>query len=120
MDILVISPREGLWQQLAPQFEARGADLRTAGTLDDGLKALNERHAALVVLDLGTDRATVRQAVFRVLSVDAMIHTAAVTDMSAEEFHDAMEGLGMLTSLPMQPSTADVDRLMDALQAMNI
>ena len=115
MDILVISSRDDLWQQLRPQFEARGAVLRIAATLEEVLSALRSRKAALVVLDIGSDRVAIRNAVFSVLSVDAMIHTAAAVDMDPETFHDAMEGLGMLTALPLEPSAADVDGLMDAL-----
>ena len=49
-----------------------------------------------------------------------MIHTAAVSSMDAEAFHDAMEGLGMLTSLPEQPTAGDVDNLMDAMDRLSV
>ena len=67
------------------------------------------------MLDINADNAALRHAVFQVLSVNAMIHTAAVTSMTPEAFHDAMEGLGMLAGLPSTPAPADIDALMDAL-----
>ncbi len=119
MDILVISARATLWRNLSSQFELRGASMRRAASLEEGLKELRRSPAALAVLDLNMDNSVLRDAVFRVLSVDAMIHTAAVSDMSAEEFHDAMEGLGMLMKLPMEPSPSDIDRLMEALHRVS-
>ena len=38
-----------------------------------------------------------------IMLVNALVHTAVVTDMAEEVFHDAMEGLGILASLPPQP-----------------
>ncbi len=115
MDILVVSPRAELWQSLRPQFEKHGAVLSLACNMDDALNSLNRRLPALVVLDINADNAALRHAVFQVLSVNAMIHTAAVTSMTPESFHDAMEGLGMLAGLPSTPTPADIDALMDAL-----
>ncbi|WP_295641370.1 hypothetical protein [uncultured Mailhella sp.] len=115
MNILVVSGRADLWQNLRPQFEKRGASMSAAPTLDDALSAMQKERPALVVLDLDMNRDELRSAVFRILSVSAMIHTAAVSSMPPETFHDAMEGLGMLTSLPTSPTPADIDALMDAL-----
>ena len=115
MDILVVSPRADLWQNLRPQFEKHGAALRLAPSMDEALSDLTARRADLVVLDINADAPDLRHAVFRILSVSAMIHTATVTTMSPETFHDAMEGLGMLTGLPVNPSPADIDALMTAL-----
>ena len=115
MDILVVSPRADLWQNLRPQFERRGASMHAAATLDEALNGMKNQLPVLVVLDLDLNRDELRHAVFRILSVNAMIHTAAVSTMSPETFHDAMEGLGMLTSLPTSPTPSDIDALMDAL-----
>ncbi|WP_294447001.1 hypothetical protein [uncultured Mailhella sp.] len=115
MNILVVSGRSDLWQTLRPQFEKRGASMSAAPTLDDALAAMQKEQPVLVVLDLDMNRDELRSAVFWILSVSAMIHTAAVSSMSPEAFHDAMEGLGMLASLPTSPTPADIDALMDAL-----
>ena len=49
------------------------------------------------ILDL--DPTALRRAVIDVLMINAAVHTAAVTNLEEEAFHDAMEGLGMLMSL---------------------
>ena len=50
--------------------------------------------------------------------VNAMIHTAAVSPMTAAEFHDKMEGLGMLMSLPVDFTVQDVEKMMTALEGL--
>lgn len=118
MDILSITSRPALWNGLQPAFARRGATLRTVGTLDEALPQLRHAAPALAVLDLGQDVPALRAAVIEVLKINAMIHTAAVSDMDEDAFHDTMEGLGMLMNLPKEPSGQDVDRLLDALQAL--
>ena len=48
----------------------------------------------------------------------AMPATAAVSPMTAAEFHDKMEGLGMLMSLPVDFSVRDVEKMMTALEGL--
>ena len=115
MDILIITNRADLWQGLTPVMAARGAAVRTSASMPEGQDALRTQKAALAVIDLGLDNAALRTAVFNILSIDAMTHTVSVSAMTEEEFHDAMEGLGMLMNLPLQPAAADIERMMDAL-----
>ena len=49
------------------------------------------------------------------LMINATAHSAVTTDMEENAFHDAMEGLGILTGLPPAPSQDDVRRLLDLL-----
>ena len=49
------------------------------------------------------------------MRVNALVHTAVVTDMAEEAFHDAMEGLGILASLPTEPGAYDASRLVHLL-----
>lgn len=118
MDILLISPRPEAWAACASVFAAYGASLRTVADLDAGMDAVRRQNPALVVLDLELSAEGLRTAVIGILQINAMIHTAAVSDMDASEFHDVMEGLGMLMGLPRTPTVADARRLMEALSAV--
>ena len=118
MDILLISPRPDAWAECAPVFAEHGANLRTAADLPAGMDAVRQQHPALVILDLGLPADELRKAVIGILQVNAMIHTAAVSAMSEKEFHDIMEGLGMLMGLSDPPSVDGVRRLMAALSAV--
>lgn len=118
MDILLISPRPEAWAECVPVFAAHGASLRTVADLDAGMDAVRRQNPTLAILDLGLSAEDLRKAVIGILQINAMIHTAAVSDMDASEFHNVMEGLGMLASLPPPPTADDARRLMDALAAV--
>lgn len=118
MDILLLSPHPERWASCAEVFTAHGAQLRTAADLASGMELIRRQPPVLVVLDLGLSAEELRKAVIGILQVNAMIHTAAVSDMSESQFHDVMEGLGMLMGLPASPSADDARRLMAALSAV--
>lgn len=118
MDILLISPRPDAWAECAPVFAAQGATLHDAADLESGMEAVRRRNPTLVILDLGLPAEELRKAVIGILQVNAMIHTAAVSTMNESEFHDVMEGLGMLMGLSDPPSADGARRLMAALSAV--
>ena len=93
MDILIVTSRPEQWAPVLPVMEGRGASVRQAGSLEQGLELVRRQAPALAVLDLGLEPDALRKAVIDILMVNAMIHTAAVSPMTAAEFHDKMEGL---------------------------
>ena len=126
MDILIVTSRPEQWAPVLPVMEGRGAAVRQAGSLEQGMELVRQQAPALAVLDLGLEPEELRKAVIDILMVNAMIHTAAVSTMTAAEFHDKMEGLGMLMSLPnskysraIKPvNEADVEKMMTALEGL--
>lgn len=117
-DILLITSRPDAWNACLPVFGRRGYAVRRAADAAEGLEIVRAAAPRLAVLDLDLDPAALRQAVIDILMVNAAVHTAAVTPLSDEEFHDAMEGLGMLMPLPPASGPGDVERLLDALDAL--
>ena len=121
MEILLVSSDAAALGSAARPFTERGIALLHAGSLSQALDTLSEKKAnppALVILDESEDRGTgqgMRQAAMAVLRICPFTYLTALTDAPWEEYHDAMEGLGMLTSLPTDPAPADIDALMDAL-----
>ena len=120
MDILIVTSRPEQWAPVLPVMEGRGASVRQAGSLEQGLELVRQNRVAEAVelLDLGLEPDALRKAVIDILMVNAMIHTAAVSPMTAAEFHDKMEGLGMLMSLPVDFSVRDVEKMMTALEGL--
>lgn len=119
MHSLIVTNRAAFWEPFRSVFESHASCMDTAAGMEEALDFLRTHEVSLVVFDGDMDAAALRHAVFQVLSINAMIHTSAVSSLSAEEFHEAMEGLGMLASLPPQPSPQDVNRLMDDLAALS-
>ena len=56
-----------------------------------------------------------RRAVMQIIAASAFTYVSAVSSRSAEELHDAMEGLGMLAPLPAEPGEADGEALLQQL-----
>ena len=115
MDILIVTSRPEQWAPVLPVMEGRGAAVRQAGSLEQGMELVRQQAPALAVLDLGLEPEELR---IDILMVNAMIHTAAVSPMTAAEFHDKMEGLGMLMSLPVDFTIRDVEKMMTALEGL--
>ena len=119
-DILLATSRPDVWNACLSVFGDRGSVVRRAVAMADCLAVVRSTAPRLVVLDLDLDPTALRRAVIDVLMINAAVHTAAVTNLEEEAFHDAMEGLGMLMSLPTSPGPHDVERLLDALEALEL
>ena len=118
IDILIVTSRPEQWAPVLPVMEGRGAAVRQAGSLEQGMELVRQQAPALAVLDLGLEPEELRKAVIDILMVNAMIHTAAVSPMTAAYFHDKMEGLGRLMSLPVDFTFRDVEMMMTALEGL--
>ena len=95
-----------------------GRELRCITTLEDARALLKSAAPALIVLDMALPQVALREAVISLLMVDARVHCAVVTDMAADDFHDAMEGLGILMPLPVACGAADAAQLLHALDSL--
>ncbi len=121
MEILLVSAEPARHAAAMRPFVRRGISVLEAHTLDEALarlKASLPAPPALVLLDEGEGRssnAAMRRAVMQIISASAFTYVCAVSSRSAEELHDAMEGLGMLAPLPAEASEADGEALLQRL-----
>lgn len=123
-DTLVISGRRAFWEGLFPFFIRNGLRPAVAESLEKGLPSLGARPPAAVILDLEANPAeageghvqTVRAGLIAILQKNAAVHTAVVSFLNEEEFHDAFEGLGVLCRLPPAPGEPDIGRFAAALR----
>ena len=98
MELLLVTPRPEVWNECLPVFQ-RGGDTPPV----------------LAILDLELEGKALRQAVIDIMMINASVHTAVVSDMDPDEFHEATEGLGILMPLPTSPKADDAERLLKAL-----
>ena len=121
MEILLICADPARLAPAMRPFVRRGITVLEAPTLAGGLAALKAalpHPPALVLLDEGEGRrgdGAMRSAVMQILSASAFTYVCAISSRSAEELHDAMEGLGMLAPLPAEPGEADGEALLQQL-----
>lgn len=125
MNALVISSRQDYWRALVPEFASGSIPLDCTSTVDDALDKLGEAPPLLVILDAqspggGETEADyirrVRKELAAILKVNAAVHTAVVSGLDDDAFHDAMEGYGVLLRIPPMPGGPDVARLSAALE----
>lgn len=115
MELLLVTPRPEVWNECLPVFQRRGQHAPT-GRIAGRCRADHPRHAAvLAILDLELEGKALRQAVIDIMMINASVHTAVVSDMDPDEFHEATEGLGILMPLPTSPKADDAERLLKAL-----
>lgn len=86
--------------------------------MDSGRKALiavTENTFDLVVAEEDLGDMTGFELVESIITVQPMLNSAIVTSLSAEDFHEAGEGLGILMQLPYEPDKNVVDDLLGLL-----
>jgi DNA-binding response OmpR family regulator len=108
MLIVVVSARtQELGPFLAPLKKIKGCNLVIAPTGSAALEIIRTGAPSFVIIDQGLADFTPLKLVTEIMMLNAMINTAVVTDMSPDEFHEASEGLGILTSIPPHPAESD-------------
>ena len=70
----------------------------------------------LVVVDEYVGYLTNLEFIRQIIETDALIHTAAVSRLPREAFHEVAEGLGVLAQLPPRPGILDAERLLALLE----
>ncbi|MDD4700596.1 MAG: response regulator receiver protein [Desulfovibrio sp.] len=112
--ILLQTSRPEAWADFVAQLRADACSIGMAKSFEQCKEVAQRERPVLAVLDPPSGHLA-RSWVTDLMMIDAGMHTAVVTDMPAEAFHDAMEGLGILTSLPQKPTAQDARRLLELL-----
>ena len=101
--------------QRQPEIELLSAETRVAG-----LSLIKSKQIDLVIVDeqIGDMRgiAFVKQLV----KINPLANTAIVSALTAEEFHEATEGLGVLMQLPIEPRDKDAGKLLATLEKIGV
>lgn len=118
MELLLVTSRPESWNECLPVLRSGDCTLKEAASLEEAKALIKAAPPVLAILDLGPDDKALRQAVIDIMMIDASVHTAVVSDMDPEAFHEATEGLGILMSLPSSPTAEDARRLLAALSGV--
>ncbi len=102
--IIMVSPQVEQWRDFGAELGQRcNTDVIAVRS---GLKALETAREAIpvaVLVDQDVGDMPGASLIPQVLKINAMIHVALVSEQSAEHFHEATEGLGILMKLPPCP-----------------
>ena len=112
--ILLQTGRPAALATFVRELEQQACTVTTVADTVGCQNSVRQEAPHLVVVDAASQEQA-RQDVIGLMRVNALVHTAVVTDMAEEVFHDAMEGLGILASLPPEPGADDASRLVHLL-----
>ena len=112
--ILLQTGRPAVFAPFVAELERQGCTVTTVPDAADCIDCVQRQAPHLVVVDAPTQEQA-RQDVIGIMRINALVLAAVVSDMPEEAFHDAMEGLGILASLPSEPGPEDARRLVRLL-----
>ena len=115
MNIVIATRDQGKWQDCLPAFAEGGAEVKFVESLEACKEVLRTDPPRLYILDLDYDKRALRSALMELLMINAMAHNAACSSLDPEEYEASTEGLGSLTSLPMQPRPDDIRHMLELL-----
>ncbi|MDY0186510.1 MAG: response regulator [Syntrophus sp. (in: bacteria)] len=93
-------------------------ELETASSGEEALTLLSGRTADLVVADENLGDMTGIELSRRLVNVNPMINCAVVSSLSPEEFHEATEGLGIMSQLPEHSTANDAEIVISTLKCI--
>lgn len=118
MQISIITHRPEDFTAFAAALTEEGVETRLVPSGQAALDQARQAPPTLAVVDEALPDVAAFALVSQLLQINAFIHTAVATRLSPEAFHEAGEGLGILTALPIEPSAEDAQALLTTLAAL--
>ena len=94
----------------------RQLEIVSAATGIDGFLLLKSRSIDLVIVDEQLGDMDGIAFVKQLVKLNPLINTAIVSALTAEDFHEATEGLGVLMQLRKEPQEKDAETLLAILE----
>jgi CheY-like chemotaxis protein len=117
--ILLVSPRPERWRQFNRLLaEALDASIVSAPSGGAALALAGAIGPLAAIVDPPLPDMQGPEFLRRLLALDAMIHTALVSDRPPDRFHQETEGLGILVQLPADPGEEDAAHLARAIRRL--
>jgi len=113
--LLVTSEREPFSEFAVVLKQKDDVEPSWAATGQEALEAISDNPVDLVVVNENIGDMTGIEFMKKLLSINPMINSAAVSPLAPEEFHEASEGLGVLMQLPVSPGKLDAENLLQRL-----
>ena len=117
--LLVTSNKDHLTELGVSLSKKKDAQLSWADSGQEALDYLKKNSPDLIISDEKLTDMTALELVLKSLSVNAMVHHGVVSALSANDFHEAGEGLGILLQLPPNPDARQADRILVRLKEIS-
>jgi DNA-binding response OmpR family regulator len=107
------------WNDFAAELARRcGTDVIEVHSDTEAVDAAREKKPVIMIIDQHLGDTPGIELVPRLLRINAMIHTALVSDQPEEIFHDQTEGLGILMKLSPLPDRQEAVQLSERLSGV--
>jgi len=113
--LLVTSEKEPFSEFARILTKKNDVELSWAATGQEALEAISDNPVDLVIVNENIGDMTGIEFMKKLLPINPMINCAAVSPLAPEEFHEASEGLGVLTQLPVSPGKPDAENVLKRL-----
>ncbi len=119
-NILLVTARPSQLKEFAEVFgEDQNLAVVQIGNIKEAIAAVKEVKPVLAVVDDQVRGAVGLDIIRCLIQENAFIQTAAISDLSDDEFHIRSEGLGVLSKLPLVPTAADARKLIGLLEQVS-
>ena len=117
--LLLVSPRMGDLSNFTDTISAQpDIILHQVDSRKDTLRMVQEQKPHLVIIDQEIREKNPLDLVMEILVINAMINTAMITSMDADEWHEKSEGLGMMPPISNPPTEKDAHALLESFRKM--
>ena len=114
--LLVTSEREPFSEFARVLKQKDDIELTWTETGQEALEAISDNPVDLVIVNENIGDMTGIEFMKKLLPINPMINSAAVSPLPSEEFHEASEGLGVLAQLPVDPGEFEAEDLLKRLK----
>ena len=114
--IVIVSPQAEKWKDFTKELGHRcSTDVIEVRSDAEALDTVREKKPIILIIDQDLGDRPGIELVPQLLQINAMIHTALVSDQPEEIFHDQTEGLGILMQLSPYPDRQAAVQLYERL-----
>jgi len=117
--LLLVTPHRNSLLELASAMEKYDdVELTWTDSGQNALDKLSETSVDLVVIDKELGDMTGLEFAENMVRLNPMINCAVLSSLPSDEFHEASEGLGVFSQLPLRPAKADAETLLKDLKKL--
>ena len=117
LKVLLVNNKNGSLLELITVLKEKGdIEIFYAGSGKTALKMVETNTFDLVVTDEEVGDMSGLAFSKKLITTKPLINCVAVSSLPEKDFHEASEGLGLMTSLPVQPGRTDTEELIKNLR----
>ena len=119
MNIVLVTPEPNSFQDLAKALDSKPqVQIHWAVTRAEAIEAATKATPELIIVDSELEGISGLDLVRELIMVNAGVHVAVVSSLSAEQFHEASEGLGIMAQLAPNPDASAANDLFSLLERL--